>query len=410
MIPPADIPARVSFGLNVRRPDILRTRTTGDILSGIQSGEWQEAVIGVRSLPPDSKEQNAAKLALPYATWAGVFERRENSRLVEHSGQVGIDLDNLGQAGAVEVLQTAVTDVFCLAAFRSIRGEGVRLIFRIPGCTPKNHSLAFEQVAEHVRTTYGRDADESGKDVSRPSFVSFDRGLWVNPSAAVLPLRLPDDTQRLPVSYRCVSSPYVGKLASPCWGWYGRHYANILPVSGDTGKTHQSLLQMGMAVALHGERIREPVTSRVIDSVFDSWWKEHQKQGNQLRCQPEEYREELRQSIEGAKKKSWFKSAAEKWIRWKNHKDFPSSGSAEDKILFAVRQHCAEHNTAEFFIGARDAGLVAGVSFCTAARALRKLCGDGRLEKVGERTMPRHAQNYLLKNQDAMSCPKNRQP
>ena len=49
-----------------------------------------------------------------------------------------------------------------------------------------------------------------------------------------------------------------------------------------------------------------------------------------------------------------------------------------------------------FFIGARDAGLVAGGSFRTAARAIRKLCDDGHLEKTGERRQPRHAQTYRL--------------
>lgn len=124
----ANISAPVSFGLDVRRPGLLETRSTGDVLLGIQTGAWQDIVARVRSLPPDSVEQKTAKLALPYATWAGVFNRRANYGLVSHSGQIGVDLDDLGEAGAVAVLQSAVADRFCLAAFRSARGEGVRLI------------------------------------------------------------------------------------------------------------------------------------------------------------------------------------------------------------------------------------------------------------------------------------------
>jgi hypothetical protein len=127
----------------------------------------------------------------PAVTWAGVFSCRANEKLLQHSGQIGVDLDDLGDAKAVTTIQNAVADRFCLAAFRSIRGEGVRLLFRIPPCSSGNHAIAFEQVAEHVRNTYGCEVDESGKDVSRASFVSFDRGLWVNPSADVLPIILP---------------------------------------------------------------------------------------------------------------------------------------------------------------------------------------------------------------------------
>jgi hypothetical protein len=326
MIAPIAISAPVSFGLDVRRPGLLETRSTGDVLLGIQSGAWLDTVALVRSLPHDSAEQKSAKLALPFATWAGVFSRRSISGLVWHSGQIGVDLDDLGEAAAVAVLQTAVADRFCLAAFRSARGEGVRLIFRIPPCSPENHSIAFEQVAEHVRNTYGRDVDESGKDVCRASFVSFDRGLWFNPSAGVLPIHLPDGTQRENPSYRCVPSPYAGELALTCWNWFGQHFANIAPVSGETVKTHGNILALGKAIALHAERIKAPVTARLIDSAFDSWWREHNRQGVRLRCSPNEYRRELRDSIEGARRKSWFKSAAEKWLRWTRHTNFPHSG------------------------------------------------------------------------------------
>jgi BT4734-like, N-terminal domain len=396
MTTPADISAPVSFGFDVRRPRSLETCSTNDVLLGIQSGAWQNTVARVRSLPPDSTEQKAAKLALPYATWAGVFSHRANTGLVRHSGQIGVDLDDLGEAAAIALLQTAVADRFCLAAFRSARGEGVRLIFRIPPCSPENHAAAFEQVAEHVRNTYGRDADESGKDVCRASFVSFDRGLWFNPSADVLPIVLPDVTQRLKGFSRCVPSLYGGELALTCWNWFGQHFANTAPVSGETAKTHGALLALGKAIALHAERIREPLTARQIDSAFESWLREHNRQGVRLRCSADEYRRELRDNIEGARRKSWFKSAAEKWIRWTRHKEFPHDALPHEKILFAVRQHCANAGSDKFFLGARDAGLVAGGSFRTAARAIRKLCDDGHLEKTSERRQPRHAQTYRL--------------
>jgi hypothetical protein len=194
-----------------------------------------------------------------------------------------------------------------------------------------------------------------------------------------------------------VPSVYGGQLALTCWNWFGRHYANIAPVSGDTAKTHRNILDLGLAIALHAERIKQPVTARLIDSAFESWFREHQKQGVRLRLSPDEYRRELRDSVEGARRKSWFKSAAEKWLRWTRHKDFPHAAMPREKILFAIRHHCAESKNNDFYIGARDAGLVAGVSYRTAARAIRKLCADGHLIKDGERKQLRHAQTYRLK-------------
>ena len=397
MTTPSDISTPISFGLDVTKPGKLETRSTGDVLVDIQSGVWQEPVLRVRSLPHDSDEQKAAKKLLPYATWAGVFGYRANERLLQHSGQIGVDLDDLGEAKAVSTIQNAVADRFCLAAFRSIRGEGVRLLFRVPPCSPEHHYIAFQQTAEHVRNTYGCDVDESGKEVSRASFVSFDRGLWVNPSAVVLPIIMPVSHSGRGGITRCVPSVYGGQLALTCWNWFGRHYANIAPVSGDTAKTHRNILDLGLAIALHAERIKQPVTARLIDSAFESWFREHQKQGVRLRLSPDEYRRELRDSVEGARRKSWFKSAAEKWLRWTRHKDFPHAAMPREKILFAIRHHCAESKNNDFYIGARDAGLVAGVSYRTAARAIRKLCADGHLIKDGERKQLRHAQTYRLK-------------
>jgi hypothetical protein len=172
-----------------------------------------------------------------------------------------------------------------------------------------------------------------------------------------------------------VPSAYGGQLALTCWNWFGRHYANIAPVSGDTAKTHKNILDLGLAIALHAERIKEKLTARQIDSAFESWCREYQKQGVKLRLSADEYRRELQQSIEGAQRKCWFKSAAEKWLRWTRHRDFPHSGLPHEKILFAVHQHCTDAGSDDFFIGARDAGLVAGVSFRTAARAMPKLIG-----------------------------------
>jgi VirE N-terminal domain len=390
--------SEISFGLDISRPAMLETRNTAQILRGIASGEWRELVSRVRALPANSAAQKEAKIALPFCTFAGVFSYRKNTGLIRHSGQVGIDLDALGDTGAVAVIQAAVADVYCLAAFRSTRGEGVRLIFRIPPCPAENHAVAFEQVSLHVRRVYGHNPDESGKDVSRASFVSFDQGLWFNPSAGVLPINLPNATQRFRERESLCRTPYAGELALTCWSWYGRHYATTLPSQDGTVKTHQSLLDLGKKIALHAHQIKEPVTDRIIDVAFQAWLEAYRQQGLTLRCSPDEYRHELVVSVKGAERKPWFKSAAEKWLRWKKHKQFPRDGLPHEKILFAIRQHCAESKNHEFFIGVRDAGLLADTSKDTASRLLKQLCVAKRIEKIGERRQLRHAQSYRLLN------------
>jgi hypothetical protein len=253
-------------------------------------------------------------------------------------------------------------------------------------------------VAEHVQNIYGCDVDESGSDVSRASYVSFDRGLWFNPSALILQVHLPNDTQRVErvvSSSRCVAV-YGGHLALTCWGWYGRQYANTTPNRHGAVKTHKSLLDLGKAIALHAHKIKVDITQQIIDSAFEAWLAEHRRQGAVLRCSPRQYHAELVLSIQGCKGKPWFEKAVDMWLRWTRHNEFPHGAPTGEKILFAIRQHCADCRTKDFFLGARDAGLVAGASKDTAARDLRKLRMRGHLEKIGVRQHFRHAQTYRL--------------
>ena len=101
--------------------------------------------------------------------------------------------------------------------------------------------------------------------------------------------------------------------------------------------------------------------------AFDAWLAEHVRRGVSLRFQPDERRCELRGSVAGVRRKSWLKSAAEKWTRRTRHKEFPHDALPHKKILFAIRQPCADAKSNGFFPGACDAGLVAGVGFNAAA-------------------------------------------
>ena len=235
------------------------------------------------------------------------------------------------------------------------------------------------------------------KNVSRASFVSFDAGLWFYGLAEVLPIETGLVHSGITTQTRCVSSAlYSGQLEVTCWTWYGRHLAATSPRTDGTAKTHRSLLDLGKAVVLHAERIGERLNERHISAAFDAWLAEHARQGVRLRCSPSDYRREFVASVRGVEGKPWFRSAADKWLRWTRHKDFPKAGMPHERILFAIRQHCADAGGNEFFLGVRDAALITGGHFNTGARMLRKLVADGHLEKVAERRQPRHAQTYRL--------------
>jgi hypothetical protein len=67
-------------------------------------------------------------------------------------------------------------------------------------------------------------------------------------------------------------------------------------------------------------------------------------------------------------------------------------------LLFAIRKHCEEAGSADFFLGARDAGLVLGKTYRTGARHLAELVGSGPLKllTVPDEWLPYHAYEYRL--------------
>lgn len=392
-----EIPVAVSFGLSIKESKKLQTLTTGEVLEGIRTGQWRELIISLRAMTPDSAEQKAAKNKLPYVTWSGVFQRRAKDGLIVHSGQIGIDLDGLTSADCAKAVQNAREDSFCLAAYKSAGGRGMRLLFRIPPCDAHSHDAAFEQVAEHVRETYGHEPDSSGRDVSRASYVSFDEGLWCNPDAKVLPVVVDMSHSEKPVAYRCVSSPlYAGELAVTAWSQLGRLHVGYSEKADGTVYTHKPLLRLGLAIALHAERLNYKLTPRDYEEATRAWYHEHQKLGLRLRGSFEEYRRELILKAEAARKKRWFHAAAHKWLRWTKLPDFPDPPA--ERLMFAIRRHCAEEGKNKFFIGCRDAGLVLDASYKTGHRYLQSLCKDGkiRLLTVPEERIPRQAFEYEL--------------
>jgi hypothetical protein len=388
---PTALDARVSLGENIKLPARLETRTARDVLIGIRGGEWRPQVERLRALPVDSSAQRRAKTQLPFVVWAGEFSRRDSNSLLRHSGLVGVDLDGLDARSTRNVMHVALDDPHCAAAFRSARGEGVRLLIRVPPASAPQHNFLFDAASGHVQARYAIEPDPSGRDVSRASFVSDDDGLWWNPQAVALPVRLPETgaelTQR---NIRCVN------LSVPWWAWLSREYVPYRLKSDGTAFTHHALLRLGRRLALRLDReLGWPVVDDLVESAAREWWKEVGRRGLRLRGTRGDYTAELRDSVIGARKRSWFVGAAECWTKWRRESDFPA-GAPKAAILFAIRHHCAETGQREFFLSCRDAASVASVSHVAAWNCLNELCAAGHLRRLKIRRPARHACSFRL--------------
>lgn len=152
------------------------------IVDGIRSGRYKPEIEPIRFAVANGDEAQAKslKLALPAILWSGQFKSRKAADLIQHSGLIVADFDDLGD-NLQSVRSKLMGSPHLLLHFISPSGNGLKAVFRV---TPNaaQHGESFNAIARHVYELTGVKIDPSGKDVSRLCFVSHDPELYLNPT------------------------------------------------------------------------------------------------------------------------------------------------------------------------------------------------------------------------------------
>jgi predicted P-loop ATPase len=149
-------------------------------LNKIQSGEWQDIIIQLRSKMAKSgsaEKQRLKRESLPYVTISGLFTARNNSGLSSHSGLLAVDIDNADPELTKLKLRK---DRHVYAMFTSCSGTGLCVIFKIH---PQKHLASFDGISEYLFSNYAIVIDQACKDLSRPRYISFDPDIFINDHA-----------------------------------------------------------------------------------------------------------------------------------------------------------------------------------------------------------------------------------
>lgn len=124
------------------------------------------------------------KERLPSILFSGTFSTRGEKHLLQHSGLICADLDDLGPQ-VESIRDLVVQDPHVLAAFVSPTGTGLKVVFR---CDPeKDHYESFRALRYYMLEHFGVEVDEACKDVSRLCFVSHDPDCFIAEDAEVIP-------------------------------------------------------------------------------------------------------------------------------------------------------------------------------------------------------------------------------
>jgi P4 family phage/plasmid primase-like protien len=128
---------------------------------------------------------NEEKKQLPAVMWSGSFRSRRKDAIVQHSGLLCADLDELGDR-LVEVRAKLKESPHLWAMFISPTGDGVKCVFHVSADADK-HKASFHAVDKHVRDLTGIQIDQACSDVARLCFLSSDPDAYLNEEAIELP-------------------------------------------------------------------------------------------------------------------------------------------------------------------------------------------------------------------------------
>ncbi|HEU0273181.1 MAG TPA: BT4734/BF3469 family protein [Candidatus Udaeobacter sp.] len=165
------------------------------ILSAIRAGGKSKQLIErIRKVAWDKAGAAQLKGKLPAFTWSGRFTKRSNDALVEHSGLICADLDNLGDELPIVRAQLE-SSPYVWVIFLSPSGTGLKVIFRVPADVAR-HAGSFRAIEKHVMELTGKQIDQACKDVARLCFMSYDPDIYINDNAVgIEPLPEPEKSR-----------------------------------------------------------------------------------------------------------------------------------------------------------------------------------------------------------------------
>ncbi|HNM05825.1 MAG TPA: VapE family protein [Leptospiraceae bacterium] len=149
-----------------------------DVLSRIKFGDWKNEILHIRKLKSKT-DQDKSKFKLPNFTVSGTFSECADKNLIEHSGLIQIDIDDVNTPELREKLHN---DKYIYSLFVSPRGNGLKGIVKIPAASHRN---SFDALEKYFYDYYNVKIDKSCKNVSRRFYVSYDPELYLNEHSEV---------------------------------------------------------------------------------------------------------------------------------------------------------------------------------------------------------------------------------
>ena len=121
----------------------------------------------------------------PYCTFSGIFTRRNEDSLINHSNYIALDFDHIEN---IEILKRQLLkDPYFQTEllFVSPNGAGLKWLVSIDVNGKYSHADWFQALYNYIHETYSIKIDKSCRDIARASFLCHDPDAFIHPKYLV---------------------------------------------------------------------------------------------------------------------------------------------------------------------------------------------------------------------------------
>ena len=161
----------------------LKNITLEDVHKVIISNKYKAITNELRQTT-DKPQQNEIKASkLDYVTFSGIFSKRANNGLVQHSNLFCIDLDNLNNVAATKTKILELLPPSLL--FVSPTGNGIKLVYKV-NIEEAEHIKYYSAFEQFFKEQMSLTIDDKCKDIPRACFLCYDKEAYLNKEAQII--------------------------------------------------------------------------------------------------------------------------------------------------------------------------------------------------------------------------------
>jgi|TARA_R110002153_G_scaffold4195_5_gene20154 hypothetical protein len=172
---------KVTIFKNIKETETPFHREIGLVIKRIKDGSTKQLIKEIRKTK-DKSERNELKKLLPAVCFSGVFNKRKDEAIQEHSGFICLDFDGYEKRKVLsEHKEKLSKDPYVYCVFVSPSGNGLKALVKVPA-DKDNHVNYFNSLGIYFDSKY---FDKACKNISRVCYESYDPLVHINENSSL---------------------------------------------------------------------------------------------------------------------------------------------------------------------------------------------------------------------------------